>query len=138
MKHNKMEHNRKRRGKGILLLLLLALIVFPMLYFTGIFGGGGFGFGSGIVNESDNDNMNSTTEAEVVSNIIAIRIEETKIYFGDELCDSTDVLKQKITETSSSKEYELIHDKAIKSVYDEVIEVLSELETALDLTVDYN
>lgn len=138
MKHNKMEHNRKRRGKGILLLLLLALIVFPMLYFTGIFGGGGFGFGSGIVNESDNDNMNSTTEAEVVSNIIAIRIEETEIYFGDELCDSTDVLKRKITETSSSKEYELIHDKAIKSVYDEVIEVLSELETALDLTVDYN
>lgn len=136
MKHNKMEHNRKRRGKGISLLLLLALLVFPMLYFTGIFGGEDFGFGSGIVNESDN--MNSTTGAEVVSNIIAIRIEETEIYFGDELCDSTDVLKQKITETSSSKEYELIHDNAIKSVYDEVIGVLSELETALDITVDYN
>lgn len=140
MKHDR--NDRKRRGKGISLLLLLALPVFAMLYFTGIFGGDGFGLGSGIVNEFDN--MNSTagtgagTEAEAVSNIIAIRIEETKIYFGDELCDSTDVLKQKITETSSSKEYELIHDNAIKSVYDEVIKVLSELETALDLTVDYN
>lgn len=132
MKH----HGKRRRGKGILPLLFLALIVFPALYFTGLFGGGDFGFGSGIGNESDN--TNSMTEAEVVSNIIAIRIEETEIYFGDELCDSTDVLKQKITETSSSKEYELIHDNAIKSVYDEVIGVLSELETALDLTVDYN
>ena len=132
------------KGKGgkvkvILLLLLLAVIVFAVLFATGIIGSGfGFGLGGGDSDNSDNSNNGVETTAPEESNIIAIRIEESSIYFGDELCADVEDLKQKIIEVSNTKEYELIHDSAIKSVYDEVIEVLSELETALDIKIEYN
>ena len=134
--------NLKRKDgkvKVILLLLLLAVIVFAVLFGTGLIGGG-FGFGGG--GNSDNADNNSDngvqTSVEEESNVIAIRIEESSIYFGDELCSDVEALEQKIIEVGNSKEYELIHDSAIKSVYDEVIEVLTELETALEIKVEYN
>lgn len=120
-----------------LLLVVLLVIIIAVLFFTGILGGGGFGLGGG--GNSDNVNGGSdTSEVEETSNIISIRIEESSIYFGDELCADKEELKQKIIDIGNTKEYELIHDNAIKSVYDEVIEVLSELETALELKVNYN
>ena len=125
----------------ILLLLLLAVIVFAVLFATGIIGNGfgfGLGLGGGNSDNSDNSNSGAETTAPEESNVITIRIEESSIYFGDELCADVEALKQKITEVSNTKEYELIHDSAIKSVYDEVIELLSELETALDIKIEYN
>lgn len=120
-----------------LLLVVLLVIIIAVLFFTGILGGGGFGLGGG--GNSDNVNGGSdTSEVEETSNIISIRIEESSIYFGDELCADKEELKQKIIDIGNTKEYELIHDNAIKSVYDEVIEVLSELETALELKINYN
>lgn len=121
--------------KVILLLVLLLAIIIAVLYFTGILGGGGFGLGGG---SGSSDGGSETSAAEETSNIITIRIEESSIYFGDELCADKEELKQKIIDIGNTKEYELIHDNAIKSVYDEVIEVLSELETALELKINYN
>lgn len=122
--------------KVILLLVLLLAIIIGVLFFTGILGGG-FGLGGGGGSGSS-DGASDTSAAEETSNIISIRIEENSIYFGDELCTDKDELKKKIIDTGNTKEYELIHDNAIKSVYDEVIEVLSELETALELKINYN
>lgn len=123
--------------KVILLLVLLLAVIIAVLFFTGILGGGGFGLGGG--GNSENVNGGSDTSAvEETSNIISVRIEESSIYLGDELCADKEELKQKIIDIGNTKEYELIHDNAIKSVYDEVIEVLSELETALELKINYN
>lgn len=123
--------------KVFLLLVLLLAVIVAVLYFTGILSGGGFGFGGN--GDSDSTGSRSAiTMIEEQEKVIAIRIDESSIYFGDELCADTEELKKKITDNADANEYELIHDNAIKSVYDEVIEVLAELETALEITVNYN
>lgn len=129
--------SKSGKVKVILLLVLLLAIIIGVLFFTGILGGGGFGLGGGGGSGSPEGSSDSSASEET-SNIISIRIEESSIYFGDELCADKDELKKKITDTGNTKEYELIHDNAIKSVYDEVIEVLAELETALEIKVNYN
>ena len=121
--------------KVFLLLVLLLAVIVAVLYFTGILSGGGFGFGGN--GDSDSTGSRSAiTMIEEQEKIIAIRIDESSIYFGDELCADTEELKKKITDNADANEYELIHDNAIKSVYDEVVEVLAELESALEITVE--
>lgn len=141
MKYIGVKNLIKRSGKvkTALLMLLLLIVIFAVLFYTGILGGGGFGFGPGGGDGvTDSDGGTDTSAEEEISNVITIRIDESSIYFGDQSCADVEELKQKIMETGNAKEYELIHDTAIKAVYDEVVEVLAELEKALEITVEYN
>lgn len=65
-----------------------------------------------------------------------IRIEEKDIYFDGELVDNVDNLKQKIIDIGTEREYTFVYDNAIKSTYDKVNEVLSELENTLGITIN--
>lgn len=124
-------------GKLIALLLaaiaLVLAIKFIFLNFpfgTGA-GGGGTDDGSAVSVDIplDPDSSDET-------NISEIRIEENDIYFDNELCADENELKQKITDIGASREYTFVYDNALKSTYDKVNSVLSELETTLDITID--
>lgn len=139
---------RRRRGFPVVLtlLLLLAVIIAVLIIFKP-FGGSGFGLGGIGNNISSGDNANSqdgsasdsTPESDSSqSNVAVIRIDGNDIFLDGEQCENAAALKDKITALGTKKDYELDHSAAIKSTYDEVKQVLSELENALDISVNYN
>lgn len=135
------EPRRRRRGLpiGLLFILLLAVIIAVLIIFKP-FGGDGFGLGggnSGSVSDSDVSGSAPVSDSSE-SNIAVIRVDGNEIYFDGEKCDNTDALKDKITATGTNKEYSVDHSAAIKATYDEVKQVLAELENALDIKVSYN
>ena len=142
-KHHKRE-KRRRRGPGfgfiLFLILILAVATFVILLKNGLIhigkesGDGAGSGGSSVVTSTET----SDTSAEEESTVIEIRVNVEKIYFdGTELADAEE-LKSKITEIGNKKTYELIDDNAIKATYDGVKAVLTELEKALDIKVNYN
>lgn len=124
-------------GKLIALLLVVVALGLTIKFvsFSLPFGiraaGGGAEDGStvGVDMPLDPDSSEET-------NISEIRIEENDIYFDNELCADENELKQKITDIGASREYTFVYDNALKSTYDKVNSVLSELETTLDITID--
>lgn len=141
------KEKRRRGGRGAAVLILVGLIIIALLVivFFDPFGWGiGLGNGSGNIfggsgnNSAATDDAGSPADDEPETNIVVIRIDTNDIYLDDELCADADELKEKITVIGTEKEYELIHDTAIKSTFDEVKKVLSDLEDALGITVNYN
>lgn len=142
-KHHKKE-KRRRRGPSvgfiILLLLVLAIAALVALWKLGYIhfgkdsgdGGDGSG-GSSVVSGTDTSN---SSDAE--STVIEIRVDQETIYFDGAELASANELKDKITEIGTKKSYNFVHDSAIKATYDEVKSVLNELETALNIKVNYN
>ncbi|MCM1164423.1 MAG: hypothetical protein NC299_00225 [Lachnospiraceae bacterium] len=133
---------RRRRAPVILFLILLLLIIIVVLLVFKPFGGSGLGLGG---NGSSGDSQGSSSASDSVSEpessqsgVAVIRIDGTDIFLDGEKCESADALKEKITALGTKKEYELDHSTAIKATYDEVKQVLAELENALDIKVDYN
>lgn len=128
---------RRRRGFPVFLLLLLILaVIAALLIIFKPFGSGGFGPGGDSGSDSQNGSAVSSVESK--ANVAVIRIDGNDIFLDDELCASVDDLKNKITAISKEKDYELDHRTAIKSTYDEVKQMLSGLEDALDIKVSYN
>lgn len=146
MKISNLKRLAKKDGKisAIILLVILAIVIAAVLIFTGVikinFGEGGFGgfFPANNTAEGSEGGTADTTEAEQQSNTVIIKIDGSDIYFDDVLCADETELKNKITETGTKKEYELVHDTAIKATYDKVIAMLYELEEALEIKIDYN
>lgn len=148
-KHHKREKRRRRgpsAGLVILLLLILLAAAFVILWQNGFFSfgtGSGDGNGSGnavVSNAADVSGEPSTDgdSSEPESTVIEIKIDNEKIYFdGTEVADAAE-LKSKITEIGNKKTYNFVHETAIKSTYDEVKAVLSDLERALSIKVNYN
>lgn len=71
---------------------------------------------------------------------IIIRVEENKIYVGEEECDDAKDLADKISKISSQQketEYIFEHEHAIKATYDEVMQTLNNLEETLEIKIDY-
>lgn len=130
---------RRRRGAPVLLLfiLLLALIVALLIYFKP-FGGNGFGFGGGGGDSQGSGTASTPVSDSPQSNIAVIRIDGNDIFLDGEQCENAEALADKITIIGTKKDYELEHSTAIKSTYDEVRQVLTELENALDIKVNYN
>lgn len=136
---------RRRRRAPVLpiLLLLLVVIIALLLYFKPFGGGLGFGGGGGTDGDSGSapvsgsSDISDSSDSEV-SNIAVIRIDGNDIFLDGEQCENAAALKDKITSIGTQKEYELDHSTAIKSTYDEVKQVLGELENALDIKVNYN
>lgn len=67
-----------------------------------------------------------------------VRINGNDIFLDGEQCENASALKNLITALGTKKDYEFDHSAAIKSTYDEVKQVLTELENALDIKVNYN
>lgn len=137
---------RRRRGApaALTLFLLLAIIIAALIILKP-FGGNGFGLGGDGNNVNSGDNQSSGSVSGSVpesdssqSNVAVIRIDGNDIFLDGEQCENADALKDKITALGTKKDYELDHSAAIKSTYDEVKQVLSELENALDIKVNYN
>lgn len=130
---------RRRRGFPVLLLLLLLLAaIAALLIIFKPFGSGGFGFGPGGDSGSDSQNGSAVSSVESQANVAVIRIDGNDIFLDDEKCASVDDLKSKVIAIGKDKDYELDHKTAIKSTYDEVKQMLSGLEDALDIKVSYN
>ena len=146
-KPNKHEKHRRRGVPGgLILLIILALLVAAavILWQNGFFGfgkgsgdGDGEGSGSAIVsNVNDNSAAGDSSEAE--STVVEIKVDNEKIFLdGAEVANAAE-LKDKITEIGDKKTYNFVHDTAIKATYDEVKAVLSDLERALNIKVNYN
>lgn len=99
--------------------------------------GAGTGDGSGVVSGSSiSTNKPSKSDLSKENKNSEIRIEEKDIYFDGELVDNVDNLKQKIIDIGTEREYTFVYDNAIKSTYDKVNEVLSELENTLGITIN--
>ena len=133
------EKRRRRRGLPVLLLLLLILaLIIALLIIFKPFGSGGFGFGPGGESGSNSQNSSAVSSEESQTNIAVIRIDGNDIFLDGEKCASVDDLKNKVTEIAKDKDYELDHSTAIKSTYDEVKQMLTGLEDALNIKVNYN
>lgn len=103
----------------------------------GLGGGNGDGNGAGSGNPASISTSSSNKSVSSQENQYAeIRIEKNDIYFESELCENVDDLKQKIIDYGTTREYVFVYEKAIKATYDEVNEALSELESALGITIN--
>lgn len=132
---------RRRRGIpiGLLFVLLLAALIAILVIFKP-FGGDGFGIGGGNSGGSSSSDVSGSAPVSdsSESNIAVIRVDGNDIFLDGEKCENAAALKEKITATGTNKEYSVDHSSAIKSTYDEVKQVLDELENALDIKVSYN
>lgn len=147
MKNEKKEKNKRggSKVKKVFIIVIILIVAAIILYF--VFGKGlGFGGGEGSgensvsysdssVKTSDNPDETSSSPDEGENSPIVIRVSENEIYFGETLCADTEELKAKITENSEGKEYVFQDDSAIKSTYDEVEQLLSELKESLKIIV---
>lgn len=143
----KRRRHRPHFGMVLLIILILAVAAVVILWQNGYihFGkesgqGSGEGGTSIVSNTADSSESSETENSEnsAENTVIEIKVENETIYFdGTELANAEE-LKNKITETGTGKTYEFIHDSAIKSAYDEVKTVLTDLERALGIKVNYN
>ncbi|MDE6729126.1 MAG: hypothetical protein K2J80_14495, partial [Oscillospiraceae bacterium] len=142
-KHRKRE-KRRRRGPSFGFIFLLIIIIgigaVVALWKNGFihFGkddgsGSGDGSGNAIVSSVPTD-----SETSVGSTVVEIKVDEEKIYFDGTEVANAEELKDKITEIADKKTYNFVHDSAIKATYDEVKAVLTDLEKALNIKVNYN
>lgn len=132
---------RRRRGLpiGLLFVLLLAVLIAILVIFKP-FGGDGFGIGGGNSGGSSSSDVSGSAPVSdsSESNIAVIRVDGNDIFLDGEKCENAAALKEKITAIGTNKDYSVDHSSAIKSTYDEVKQVLDELENALDIKVSYN
>lgn len=133
---------RRRRGFPVILLLILILLaIIAVLMIFKPFGGDGFGLGggnSGSTPVSPDVSGSAPVSDSSETNIAVIRIDGNDIFLDGEKCENAAALKDKITALGTKKDYEIDHSAAIKATYDEVKQVLTELENALDIKVNYN
>lgn len=136
---------RRRRGPSFGFIFLLIIIIgigaFVALWKNGFihFGkddGTGSGDGSGTATVVSNASTDSEASAE--STVVEIKVDEEKIYLDGAEVANAEELKNKITEIGDKKTYNFVHYNAINATYDEVKAVLTELETALNIKVNYN
>ena len=119
-------------------LAVIAVIIGVVIFvLSNLRFGAGTGDGSGVVSGSSiSTNKPSKSDLSKENKNSEIRIEEKDIYFDGELVDNVDNLKQKIIDIGTEREYTFVYDNAIKSTYDKVNEVLSELENTLGITIN--
>lgn len=113
-----------------------------ILAFGVIIGKRGFGIGDG--SKDGNQVIISTLiykkDTEAKNQEIIIKVEEDKIYVGEEECKDAKDLADKISKISSQQkeaEYIFEHEYAIKATYDEVMQTLINLEETLGIKIDY-
>lgn len=140
-KRHKRE-KRRRRGPSFgfifFLILILAVATFVILWKNGLIHIGkesGDGAGSGGNSVVSGAEMSETS---IESTVVEIKVDNEKIYLDGSEVANAEELKSKIIEIGDKKTYNFVHDSAIKATYDEVKAVLSDLERALSIKVNYN
>lgn len=139
-KHKHEKHHRRgpRPGTVILLLLVIAVAAVVVLWQNGLIHiGKEAGQGAGEGGTSVVSSAPESTASEV-STVVEIKIDKEKIFLDGKEVANAEELKNKITEIGNKKNYVLVHETAIKATYDDVKSVLTELERALSIKVDYN
>ncbi len=131
----KKENKGKANFGWVLTLLVIIIAVLAFLFFFGEGGFGGFG-GEGGAGNSETSDVSGSASDELA--VVVIEIKENTILIDGESVSDENALKEKITETGTSKRYELVHDTAIEDTYRKVYDVLKELEGVLDIEVNYN
>lgn len=142
-KKPKKEKRRRRHGGFILVLILIIVILILILLLFNPFGwGGGSGFLGGKGNNSGDNNSSTTSvisdTSSEISDTVVIRISENTITIDGEECADENALREKVTDIGTKKKYEIDHSTAIKETYDKVKAVLTDLQDALGIEVNYN
>ncbi len=132
---SKENNGKKKRFGWVILLLVIILAVIAFLYFFGNGGFGGFG-GEGGASNSETSDVSGNASDELA--VVVIEVKENTILVDGETVPDENALKERITETGTSKKYELVHETAIEDTYRKVYNVLKELEGVLDIKVNYN
>ena len=104
----------------------------------------GCGTGDGNGDGNGDQALNAITEEkkdeESQNEEVIIKVEENKIYFGEEECADVDDLIDRINKVCSQKkdiQFVFEHEYAIKSKYDEVKRTLIDLEETWGISIDY-
>lgn len=103
-------------------------------------GGFGTGDGSGDGNQVLNASAEEKQDEAPQDKKVIIRVEENKIYIGEEECANIEDLIDRISKINSQgtdTEYIFEHEYAIKATYDEVKKTLMDLEETLGISIDY-
>ncbi len=132
---SKENKGKKKHFGWIILLLVIILAVLAFLFF---FGKGGFGGSGGEGGAGNSDTSGVSGNASDELEVVKIEVKENTILVDGEPVADENALKEKITETGTSKQYELIHETAIEDTYRKVYNVLKDLEGVLNIKVNYN
>lgn len=123
-----------------IILILLALVILGGGLTIGL---GGFGTGDGSADGKQSLDV-LAEEVEVSEEIegkeVIIKVEENKIFIGEEECTGIEDLRDRISRISSQEgdtKFIFEHEYAIKATYDEVKQTLIDLEEILEISIDY-
>lgn len=125
--------------KNIIIIVGIVL-VFACVGLTIGLGGFGTGDGSGDGNQILSAFAEEKPREEPEDNAVIIKVEENKIYVGEEECADIEDMTDRISKISSQEkdtEYVFEHEYAIKATYDEVKKTLMNLEATLGISIDY-
>jgi len=124
--------------KIIIIIVILLILVCGGL--TVGLGGFGTGNGSGDGNQVLNFFADEKKDEKLQDKEVIIKVEEDKIYVGEEECadveDLTDIIS-KISSEGKNTKYVFEHEYAIKATYDEVKQTLINLEEIWGISIDY-
>lgn len=133
---------KKRKGNGFLIFLLILVIAAIILILAGIGGRFGFGSGTGSGNlSSGNEITSSETENSVTGEVseeissqaddtvVKIKISDSSISVNEQSFADVQALKEYLLGINSDDtEYIVCDAHAVKSVYDDVKNLLDELD----------
>ena len=133
---------KKKRKIGVVGGAGVAVIALILFLLSRLGFGFGFGSGDGLSFGQSTAQANVETKEETADDadktVITIKVSEDKIYYGGELCESIDDLKERITaDDAAGATFVLEQEYAIKSAMDDVKALLAELEQSLDIKVKY-
>lgn len=123
-------------------IIIIVVIVLALACVGLTIGVGGFGTrdGSGDGNQILSTYAEEKQREEPENNTVIIKVEENKIYIGEEECADIEDMTDRISKISSQEkdtEYVFEHEYAIKATYDEVKETLKNLKETLGISIDY-
>ena len=119
-------------------IIILAIIIFVILFFNGGLGfGNGLGFGSGTgESESVVSQIVDSKTAETESDVIVIKVYEDKIlYDGKEVSDTEELKKLIADDAAKGATFTFEQEYGIKATLDEVKSLLTELEKSIDIQI---
>lgn len=118
----------------------IIIIVIVLILLAGGLTIGLRGFGTGDGNQVSNANTAEKKDEESQSEEVIIKVDENKIFCGEEECADVADLTDRISKISSQKNdirFVFEHEYAIKSTYDEVKQTLINLEETWGISIDY-
>lgn len=127
--------------KNIIIAVIIAVLVFGCVGAVAIgLKGFGTGNGTGDGNQILSAFAEEKQDEEPQGKEVIIKVEENRVYVGEEECTDIKDLTDKISKINSQgndTEYIFEHEYAIKATYDEVRKTLMNLEETLGISINY-